>query len=109
MSKPKVSFIHMNLDDENDTEWDPDGKFAAAFSAVIDKLGGNIENWEGEWLEIMIPEDKTQDMLNHLHNIENGKYGPDAKMVADKYSVTEIYDDDGDGNPNNDVTGNYQI
>ncbi len=74
----------------------------------MDKLGGRIENWEDDWLEIEVQESKCQDMLNALHAMEAGQYGDEAKMVAEKYSVTAVYDDD-DGHPGDDVQSSYTV
>jgi hypothetical protein len=94
-----IAFIHMNTDLDEYPDLDPDGSLCSAFSHVIDSLGGNIENWEDDWLEIEVPRAKLQEMIKHLQDIEAGTHGAKAQKIAQAYGVTEVYGDDGEGSP----------
>jgi hypothetical protein len=85
----QLGFIHMNLNDPNDTGWDPNGEYATAFGAVISQAGGDIPDWEGEWLEIHCPMSEIDKFKKLLEECEAGTHGPEAQLVAQKYSISD--------------------
>jgi len=93
------AFIHMNIDLNEHPDLDPDGSSSVAFQNAVESIGGLIENWEGEWLDIKVPRSELKTVLSGLEAIEAGQHGPDAQKIAQAYAVTEVYNDDGSGNP----------
>lgn len=92
--------IHMNVDPESAEDLDPDGGLAAAFGEKCAELGGSIEDWEGEWLEVQVPASSLREWLDvHLPAMESGQHGPEVQKIAEAYSVTDVVDGEGNDVP----------